>query len=185
MVAGDRRNCCQTGKPILSRPYSLVALVGQDKVDGRGDGFRVGIEPQEFVGSAVGAGSVGAHAEAGGDWLEILLLFVNAVAGAPPPGLVDKRPVRRIHETDDAVVDAAGQVSRQVRDLELVAERGYAWHGNPRSDGFGESCPRGKRVGNENPDVAVLLLAGVAADIDAVGLQSLLRSQRRDQTALA
>ena len=36
---------------------------------------------------------------------------------APPPRLVHKRPVRRIHQPDDAVVHIAGQVGAEVRGL--------------------------------------------------------------------
>jgi len=40
---------------------------------------------------------VRAHAEAVGNRLEILFLFVNAVLAAPPPGLVDEGAVRGVH----------------------------------------------------------------------------------------
>jgi hypothetical protein len=42
-----------------------------------------------------------AHAEAAGDWLKIFLFLVDAMPAAPPPGLMDKRSMRRIHQPDD------------------------------------------------------------------------------------
>ena len=48
-----------------------------------------------------------------------------------------------------------------------------------------EARPRRTRLGNEDPDETVLLLAGIAAGVDAVNLHVLIRSQGRDQLALA
>ena len=67
------------------------------------------------------------HAEAVGDWLEILVLLVNAVLLPPPPRLVHERPVRRVHQADDAVVDVAGEVGDEIRSLVFFAEGGDAW----------------------------------------------------------
>ena len=50
---------------------------------------------------------MGAHAEAVGDGFELFLFLVNAVAGTPPPCLVNKRAVSWIHQADDDVVHAA------------------------------------------------------------------------------
>src|ERR1700761_4764995 len=54
------------------------------------------------------------HAESLRDRLEVLVLLVNAGAGAPPPRLVDEGAMGRIHQTDDAVVHVAGQVGREM-----------------------------------------------------------------------
>ena len=82
------------------------------------------IYAEQLVGRGVAAGRVRAHAEPFGDGLEALGLFANAGAGTPPPGLVDKRPMRRVHQADDAVVDVAGQVGGEVRGAVARAEFG-------------------------------------------------------------
>ena len=75
-----------------------------------------------------------AHAEAVRDRLKLLLLLVDAVPLPPPPRLVHKRPMRRVHQTDDAVVHAAGQVGLKMRDAVAPAELRQL---TPRS-GFGD-----------------------------------------------
>ena len=62
---------------------------------------------------------------------------------APPPGLMDKRAVRRIHQADDSVIDGARQISGQVSQLVFLAESRNARRGNGRLSGFGESGPGG------------------------------------------
>ncbi len=63
-----------------------------------------------------------AHAKAVGNGLKIFFLLVDAVAAAPPPGLVDEGPVRGIHEADDAVIDADGHVGGEVGEFVFLAE---------------------------------------------------------------
>src|SRR5215472_15219861 len=104
-----------------------------------------------------------AHAEAGGDGLEPLLFFVNAVAGAPPPGLVHKWPMRRIHQSDDAVVDGAGKIDAQIGGLELVAELGDPRDFVLRFFTPREACTRRTGVRHEDPGEAVVFRASVAA----------------------
>src|SRR5579863_8363594 len=110
MTARDRCHRGETREPILPCSYRFEAQVGQNKINSGRDRIRVRVQPQQFVWRAVRAGRVGAHAKAHRDRLEILLLLVNAVTAAPPPCLMHKRPVRWIHESDDAVVHAARQV---------------------------------------------------------------------------
>ena len=76
------------------------------------------------------------HAKALRDGLEVLLFFVDAVPGPPPPCLVHERPVRRIHQADDAVVHIAGQIGSQMRAAIPLAELGqfrYRWQGSRAS----------------------------------------------------
>ena len=126
-----------------------------------------------------------AHAEAVGDGLEGFLLLVDAVAVAPPPGLVDKRPVSGIHQPDDAVVHSARQFGREIGDLVFVAEGGNARRWHRRLHSFCESCPSRSRLGYVDPDVVVVLFAGIAASVDAIYAQLLVCSQRRNELALA
>src|SRR5215469_7564789 len=108
-----------------------------------------------------------AHTKAGGDWLELLLLFVNAVTGAPPPSLVHKRSMCRIHQPDNAMVDGAGKVDAQIGGVELFAEPGDPRDFVGRFFPTGEACTRGTGVRHENPDEAGAFRAGVAAGVDA------------------
>ena len=127
-----------------------------------------------------------AHAEAVGDRLEVFLLFVNAVAAAPPPGLMDERSVGRIHEADDAVIDADRHVGGEVGEsciysLELLDLRG--WLGS--FFGLGETRARRAGIRYVDPDKTVLLFAGIAAGVDAVDFQVLVSGERGDELALA
>ena len=114
MVAANGRDRGQAGEPVFSGANGFGAQVGKNEINGSGDGIGVRIEAQQVVGRGVGTGSVGAHAKAVGDGLEILLLLVNAVAIAPPPRLMNEGAVGRVHEADDAVIDADGHLGLQV-----------------------------------------------------------------------
>ena len=140
MTARDGRDRGQAGEPVFSGANGFGANVGQDEIDGGGDGIGVGVEAQQLVGRGVGAGRVRAHAKAVGDGLEVLLLLVNAVLGAPPPGLVNERAVRGVHEADDAVVDADGHFGLQVGELVFAAEFFDLRRGVGSLGGRGESC---------------------------------------------
>jgi hypothetical protein len=185
MIAGDGGNRSQAREPVLPCPDRLPTHVWEREVDGGRDGIGVGVELEQLVGRTVGAGRVRTHAEALRDRLKALLFFVNGIAAAPPPGLVDKRTVRRIHEADNAVVDTAGQVGGQVGDFVFVAEGGHAWYGKWWIGAAGESGSRRDRLWDENPDKVVVLLTGVAACVDAIDLQFLIGRQRWDELALA
>src|ERR1700686_3068803 len=122
MISRYRSYCGQAGEPVFSRANNFRAQVRQHEIDGRADGIGIGIEAQKLVGSAVRAWGVGAHAESVRDGLEVFLFFVDRFLRAPPPRLVDKWAVRGIHQPDDAVVDGAGKIGREVRDFILLAE---------------------------------------------------------------
>ena len=47
---------------------------------------------------------------------------MDAGARAPPPRLVHERPMRRVHQPDDAVVHIAGQIGGEVRRAKSLAE---------------------------------------------------------------
>src|SRR5882724_3000447 len=98
---------------------------------------------------------------------------------------MDKRPVRWIHQADDSVIHGAGKISRQVSQFVLVAEGRNPRRGYWRLGSFGKTSSRRRRLGNEDPDKVVMLFAGVAAGINAVNLQPLIRGERRNELALA
>src|SRR6185312_13207357 len=51
--------------------------------------------------------------------------------------------------------------------------------------GPGESSAERWRLGNEDPDEVVMLLAGIAAGVDSIDLQLLVCGERRNQPALS
>src|SRR5580698_3247292 len=107
-----------------------------------------------------------AHAETPGDRLKVLLLLVDAVAAPPPPRLVDKWPVRGIHEADDAVIHTTGQFGGQVGDLVLAAESRNLWRSQGCRNSFGESRAWRRRLGNEYPNIVVMLFARIRPGVD-------------------
>lgn len=126
-----------------------------------------------------------AHAEAIGNGLEILLLLVNAVLGAPPPGLMDERTVRGIHKADDAVIDADRHLCLEVSEFIFVAELFDLRRGVTRFFGLGETCSGRDGIRDVDPYEIVALLAWVTAGVDAVNLESLIGSKRRDRLTLS
>src|SRR3984885_8385180 len=122
------------------------------------------------------------HAKALGNGLEVLLFFVDAVAGAPPPRLMHKRPVCRGHQPDNAVVHVAGQLRRQMRSAVPVAEGwqlGRRWQ---RLPGL-QADPSAARPGHVDPGVSIPLLAGKCGRVDAPGI-GILAGQRWNLHAL-
>src|SRR5262249_14888014 len=93
--------------------------------------------------------------------------------------------MRRVHEADDSMIDRARQLGAQICGLVLV---GKAGHSGNRLRGFlasGKSCSRRSRIGNENPDKTILLLACVAAGKDTINFEVLACGKRRNQPTLA
>ena len=138
----------QAGEPLGSAANRLIAPVGQHEVDRGLD--RLAIDAEQFVGRAVGRGRMRRHAKALRNGLEVLLFFVDAVPGPPPPCLMHKRPVRRVHQPDDAVVDIAGQFRRQMRAAVPVAEGWQLRHGWQRIPGL-HADPPATRLGAGRP----------------------------------
>ena len=106
--AGNGRDGGERGEPLFAAANDLSAAIGQREVDGCFDGLAV--DAEQLVRRGVAAGRVGAHAKTFGNGLEALGLLSDTGAAAPPPGLVDKGSVGRVHEADDAVIYVAGQV---------------------------------------------------------------------------
>src|SRR5260370_1075360 len=115
-----------------------------------------------------------AHAKSIRNRLELFFLFVNAVPAAPEPRLVYEWPVRRVHQTDDSVVDMRRQFARQMRDLVLFAEHRQ---GRSRSNFFRQ--PRSRRV-HVHPNIAIAFFAGIVPRENALYFQFVLARQRRN-----
>ena len=83
------------------------------------------VNAEQLVRRAVRRRLMRGHAEALLDRLEVLFLFVNAGLRAPPPRLMHERPVRRIHQPDDAVIDVARQIGGEMGRVKALAELGH------------------------------------------------------------
>ena len=118
-----------------------------------------------------------AHAEAVRNRLEILALLVDTLTCAPPPGLMYEWSVRGVHQPDNSMIDGARQISSEIRELVLIAERGNPRYWNGRVGSSGESSSGRRRIGNEHPDEGVVFFARIATRVDALDLQLLIRSE--------
>src|SRR6516225_387578 len=116
-------------------------------------------------------------AETVGNRFEDFLFLVDAAAGTPPPGLMNERPVRGVHEADNAVVDRRGQVGPELGKSVLGAEDRQARRRWRRLIAVGG-------IRQVHPQVAVSLLAGKVPGIDAIHFELVARRQGRDGTAL-
>ncbi len=92
-----------------------------------------------------------------------------------------ERAVRRIHEADDAVIDADGHVGGEVGEFIFVAERFSELLDQRGRLGsfFRLAESRALRAGFRyvDPDKAILLFAGIAAGVDAVDFQVLVSGE--------
>src|SRR5579871_303516 len=111
--------------------------------------------------------------------LKVLLLLVNARPTTPPPRLMYKRPMRRIHQPNDPVVDVARQVSHKVRAAKPLRKLRQLRHRRQRIANAASS-----RLRQINPRVAVTLLARVSAGINLGRIERLKLSQRRNLDTL-
>src|SRR6476660_281109 len=98
---------------------------------------------------------------------------------------MNKRAVCRVHQTDNSVIDGAGEIGGQVSQFVLLAENRNPGRGKGRLNRPGESGSRRWWFGNVDPDEVIMLFAGVAPGVDAVDLQFLIRSEGGDKPALA
>src|ERR1017187_9235173 len=156
MVLGCWRDRGKAGEPFLATADDFVAPVGQDEVDGRGDGLTV--NSQQLVGRAVGRRLMRGHAEAAVDGLELLLLLVDTLLRTPPPSLMNEWTMGGIHEPDDAVAYVTRQISPKMRAAIPLAELRDLWN---RRQFRGIIHPQlaSAWLRNVHPYMAVMLLA--------------------------
>src|SRR6266404_4647288 len=121
---------------------------------------------------------MGAHPETVRNWLKLLGFLVNAPALPPEPRLVDKRPVRRVHQPDYPVIDVRRQFARKMCDLVFVAEHGKR---RRRRNPLRQLCSWSIHV---NPNVAVAFFAGIMPRKDPLHFQFVLARQRWNFDAL-
>src|SRR5260370_20171115 len=110
-----------------------------------------------------------AHPESVRDRLKLFFLFVNAVPASPEPRLVHKRPMRRVHQPDDPVVNVGRQLARKMRNLVLLTENGKRRRSRNR---FRQ--PRSWFI-HINPDVPITLRTRLMSSNTALLFQFVLR----------
>src|SRR5258708_35177631 len=93
--------------------------------------------------------------------------------------------MRRVHEADDAVIDAYRHLSLQVGEFIFVAELFDLRCGCRRFRTRRESRARRPGIRDEDPAKSVGLLTGKAAGIDPSTLHGLVGSERREELASA
>src|SRR5437667_1893554 len=92
-----------------------------------------------------------------------------------------KRPLRRIHQADDAVIHAARQISGKVGEHELIAECRDARYGRLMLAPIGAA---GARLGNKHPEESVALIARKSTRENPIDFQLGIFGQRWDLAAL-
>ena len=110
---------------------------------------------------------------------------MNAVAGAPPPRLMNEWSVSRVHKANDAVVDADWHLGLQISELVLVAKLLDYRSGLGSLVRLREACTLRARIRDEYPYKVVLLFARITSRIDAIDFHRLIGSERGNQLALS
>src|SRR5438270_12323810 len=106
----DGSNDGAVGDPTVADPNLLDPDIGERKFDRSSN--RIAIKAQEFIRPAVRTGCVRADTKSHGNGLKSLLFLVNTAPGTPPPGLVNKWTMGRVHQSDDSMVNIAWQLGR-------------------------------------------------------------------------
>ena len=118
---------------------------------------------QQLIGCRVGRGRVAHHLEAAECWGECLCLLMDRDARPPPPGAVYEGSVCRVHQTDDRVVDMAGEGHGEGGVGSAVTDIRYLW----RIDHLV------RFVAEIDPDIALHLAAGIATHPDPLDIELL------------
>jgi hypothetical protein len=181
----NRRHSRQTRKPLLSRTNRLVPPIRQHKINRRRD--RLPINPQQLIRCRVRARSMRRHPKPGipslifvvVQWLKVLRLLMNTRPAPPPPRLVHKRPMRRIHQPDDPMIDIARQLRHQMRTPKLRRKLRHLRHRRQRL-----THPPRTRRRYIYPRKPIPLLTRKRARKNLRRVQRLVARQRRNLLAL-
>jgi len=121
-IAPHRRHCRAARKPQLPAPNLFRPDIRQNKINRRRHRL-ARIFLQHSVRRAVRARRVRAHPKTIRNRLELFFLLVNAMPTPPVPRLMHKRPVRRIHQSNNPLVHMRRQLASQMRNPIFLAER--------------------------------------------------------------
>src|SRR4029077_18173323 len=119
-----------------------------------------------------------AHADPVRKRLELLGFLVNAPAFPPEPRLVHERPMRRVHQSDNSVVNVRSQLTRKMLDLVFVAQHRKR---RRRRNLLRQLRSRSIHI---NPNVAVALLTWIMPSENALYFQFILARKRWNLDAL-
>jgi len=111
--------------------------------------------------------------------LKVLRLLMNARPAPPPPRLMHKRPMRRIHQPDNPVVDIARQIRRKMRRPKPPRKLRHLRHRRQ----LPKRPPR-SRLRQINPRIPIPLFARISPRVNLSRLQGLVARQRRNLHAL-
>jgi hypothetical protein len=181
----NRRNRSQAGKPLLASPDRLIPPVRQHKVNRRSN--RLPINPEQLIRRRVRARCMRRHPKprippvilAVVQRLKVLLLLMNTRPAPPPPRLMHKRPMRRVHQPDNPMVHIARQLRRQMRrpkpsrKLRHLRHSRQLTHNPPR--------PRLRQI---HPRIPIPLLARKRPRKNLRRVQRLMARQRRNLPTL-
>ena len=120
-IAPHRRHCRPARKPQLPAPNLFRPDIRQNKIDRRRHRL-ARIFLQHPVWRAVRARRVRTHPKSIRNRLELFFLLVNAMPTPPVPRLMHKRPVRRIHQSNNPLVHMRRQLASQMRNPIFLAE---------------------------------------------------------------
>lgn len=182
-----RRNRSQTRKPLLPRAYRLVPPIRQDKINRRRN--RLAINSQQLIRRRVRARRMRRHPKPGippiilsvFQRLKVLRLLMNTSRRTPPPGLVHKRPMRRIHQPDNPVIHIARQLRHQMRTPKPHRKLRHLRHRRQSLSHLHSPRPHLRQI---NPRKPIALLARKRPRIDLRRIQRLMACQRRNLPAL-
>src|SRR5712664_3683758 len=176
-IPPHRRHRRPAREPHLPAAILLRADIRQHEIDRRRHRLP-GNSLEQLVRRAIRARRMRTHPEAVRNWLELLGFLVNASALPPEPRLMHERPMRRVHQPNDPVIDVRRQVASKMRDLVFVAENGKP---RRRRNRLRQLRPRRIHI---NPNVPVPLLAGIMPRKNPLHFQLILAGQRRNLHAL-
>jgi len=188
-----RSNRRQTRKPLLPSANRLVPPIRQHKIDRRR--YRLPINSQQLIRRRVRTGSMRRHPKPGISpmifvviqWLKVLRLLMNTRSAPPPPRLMHKRPMRRIHQPDNPVIHIARQIRLQMRTPKLCRKLWHLRHWRQRithPSGSRSRQPPGTRLRNVDPRKPIPLLTRKRTRINLRRVQRLMARQRRNLLAL-
>lgn len=164
-------------KPQLPAPYLFRPDIRQNKIDRRRHRL-ARIFLQHPVRCAVRARSMRTHPKSIRNRLELFLFFMDAAPTAPIPRLVYKRPVRRVHQSNNSLVYMRRQLASQMRNPIFPTERRQLRRGSNRL-----RQPRSQTT-HVHPKISVPLFARIMPRKNPLHFQFVLAGQRRDLDAL-
>jgi hypothetical protein len=180
-----RRHCSQTRKPLLPRANRLIPPVRQNKINRRSN--RLPINSQQLIRRRVRARSMRRHPKprisppvfAVLNRLKVLRLLMNTRPAPPPPSLMHKRPMRRIHQPDNPVVNITRQLRRQMRSAKPRRKLRHLRHRRQLTHN-----PPHPRLRQKHPRIPIALFTRKRPSKNLSRVQRLMARQRRNLSAL-